>query len=119
MRSQNDRKSSASARCSSQPTDEGDDDLVEVLRGHAAEDHTADRGARTESASEIDVVGLLSLALLVARRRSLEAEVADPVLGARMRAAVEVQPERRDVVAEPVLERADSDPSRVFVSVTE
>ena len=34
------------------PADKLDDDLVQVLRRHSAEDHTADRGARAEGALE-------------------------------------------------------------------
>src|SRR5581483_9847396 len=46
-------------------------------------------------------------AAFVARRRALEADVADPVLRARMRAAVEVQPQLGDLPAEALLEPVD------------
>ena len=45
------------------------------------------------AAAQEDVVGLAALALLVAHGRALEAEVADPVLAAGVRAAVEVEPQ--------------------------
>ena len=66
-----------------------------------------DAAARAEGAAQVDLVRLLSLALLVADGRALEADVADPVLRAGVRAAVEVQPERGDVVAEALLELLD------------
>ena len=64
--------------------------------GHAAEERPADRGVRAEPAAHEDVVRLPPLAGLVAGGRALEAEVADPVLGAGVRAAVEVQPQAGD-----------------------
>ena len=69
-------------------------------------------------AAQEDVVRLTALAVGVARGRPLEAEVADPVLAARVRAAVQVQAELGDLVAEAPLEMLDSAPSRVFVSAT-
>ena len=51
----------------------------------------------------------MALALGVAHRRALEAEIADPVLAAGVGAAVEVQPEPGDVVAEPALQVLDQD----------
>ena len=65
----------------------------------------AARGA--EAAAQEDVVGLPALPLVVAHGRALEAEVADPVLGAGVRAAVEVELQARDVVAEALLEVPD------------
>ena len=62
---------------------------------------------RAERAAQQDVVALVALALGVAHGRALEAEIADPVLAAGVGAAVEVQPELRDLVAEPALEVLD------------
>ena len=77
-------------------------------------------GVAPERAAQVDVVGLVALAALVAHGGALEAEVADPVLGAGVRAAVEVEPQLGDVVAEPRLEPLDRAPrGGVFVSVTE
>ena len=60
-----------------------------------------------EAAAHEDVVRLHALAVGVARRRALEAEVGDPVLRAGVRAAVELQAERADGVAEARLEVLD------------
>ena len=60
-----------------------------------------------EAAAHEDVVGLDALAVGVARRRALEAEIGDPVLRAGVRAAVELQAERADRVAEALLEVLD------------
>src|SRR5262249_23396330 len=78
--------------------------LVQLLRRYAPEDRPGDRRLRSESAAQEHVVGLAPATLLVAYRRALEAEVAGPVLGAGVRAAVEVEPEAGDVIAEPILE---------------
>ncbi len=49
----------------------------------------------------------MALALRIPHGRALEAEIADPVLATGMGAAVEVQAERGDLVAEPSLEMLD------------
>ncbi len=73
-----------------------------------------------EAAADEDVVGLAPHAALVARGRALEAEVADPVLRAGVRAAVEVQPQVGDLRRRSARSRLSiSAPSRVFVSATE
>ena len=77
-------------------------------------------GVGPEPAAHEDVVGLPALPGLVARGRALEADVADPVLGAGVRAAVELQPRARRPSSpkrssRPSIRR----PSRVFVSATE
>src|SRR5205823_9237395 len=87
--------------------DEALDGLVELLREDAAEERAADRGARAEPAPDEDVVSLAPAPLVVAGRRALEAKVGDPVLGARVRAAVEVEPELGDVLAEALLQPLD------------
>ena len=93
---------------------------VELLGRHAPEERAPDRRVRAEAAAHEDVVGLAALALLVARGRALEAEVADPVLRAGVRAAVEVQPQVGDLACRSAPRGARSSrPSRVFVSVTE
>src|SRR5262245_58042306 len=65
----------------------------QVLGRNAPEDRPRDRRLRAEPAAQEDVVGLAPPTLRVARGRPLEAEVADPVLGAGVRAAVEVHAE--------------------------
>ena len=77
-------------------------------------------GLGPEAAAHEDVVGLAPHAALVARGRALEAEVADPVLRAGVRAAVEVQPQRRRSASPKRSSRwSISRPRRVFVSATE
>ena len=88
-------------------SDEAVHELVELPRRHAPEHRARDRRARPEGAAEVDVVRLAALPVLVARGRPLEADVADPVLRARVGASVEVQPQLRDVLAEPVFEPSD------------
>src|SRR5262249_4414521 len=87
--------------------DQSLDGSVDLVRRHAAEERLADLGLGPEAAADEDVVGLTPLAALVAGGRALEAKVADPVLGARMGATVEVEPELGDVVAELRLEVVD------------
>ena len=70
------------------------DGVVELLGRHAAEERPADRGVRAEPAADEDVVRLPLRASSSRAGRALEAEVADPVLRARVRAAVEVQAQR-------------------------
>ena len=88
-------------------TDEPVHQLVELTRRHPPEHRPGDRRARPERAAQVHVVGLAALPRLVAHGRALEPDVPDPVLGARVRAAVEVQPERRNPLAESLLEAAD------------
>ena len=83
------------------------DGVGELLGRHAAEDRPPDGRVRAEAAAQADVVGLASHALLVAHRRALEADVADPVVAAGVRAAVEVQREPGDLVAEAGFELVD------------
>src|SRR5262245_29350759 len=80
---------------------------VELLREDPAEQRPPDRGIATETATDEDVVGLPAAAVLVARRRPLEAEVGDPVLRTRVRAAVEVETEIGDLRSEALLQRLD------------
>ena len=70
--------------------------------GHPPQQRHADRGARALAPAQEEVVGLLFLALhrALAQRRALEADIADPVLGAGVRAAVEVDAEVLDLLAE-------------------
>src|SRR5262249_58902339 len=75
--------------------------------GPPPERRPRDGCAGAESAAQEDVVRLPALAVLVPDGRALEAEVADPVLRAGVRAAVEVEPQARDLVAEPRFERLD------------
>ena len=82
--------------------DQALDGGVELVGRHAPEERPADRGAGAEPAADEDVVRLPAHTALVARGRSLEAEVGDPVLRARVRAAVELEPEVGDVGAEPL-----------------
>src|SRR5581483_12207569 len=77
------------------PADQAAHRLVELLGRNAAEDGPGDRRVGAEPAAQEDVVGLAPPALLVAHGRPLEADVADPVVGARVRAAVQVQPQAR------------------------
>ena len=119
MRSQNAAKVSPSRAAGEPAADEAVDRGVELLGRHAPEERAADRRLGAEPAAQEDVVGLAALPVLVAQRRALEAEVADPVVGAGVRAAVEVEAQPGDVVAEALLQALTSRPSRVFVSVTE
>ena len=64
-----------------------------------------DRGRTIEAAAQIDVVGLPALAVLVAHGRALEADLADPVMRARVRAPVEVHTQPVGVLAEALLEQ--------------
>ena len=96
VRSQNDRNVSPSPRPSTQPPTRPIDGVVELLGRDALEHGPRDRGGPVEAAAQEDVVGLVALAFGVAHRRALEAEVADPVMRARVRAAVEVQPQAVD-----------------------
>ena len=96
-----------SARFVEPAGDQALDRCVELVGRHAPEERLADRGLGPEAAAHEDVVGLPAHAALVARGRALEAEVADPVLGAGVRAAVEVEPQVGDLVAEARLEPVD------------
>ena len=81
---------------------------VELLRGTRRKSGRRDRGVRAERRRarrcRRPAAGRRRV---VAHGRALEAEVADPVLGARVRAAVEVEAEVRDLVAEALLEVLD------------
>src|SRR5712671_6678938 len=59
---------------------------VELRARDAPEQRLADLRIRPEAAAHEDVVGLHALAVRVARRRALKAEVGDPVLRAGVRA---------------------------------
>src|SRR5579884_4262346 len=86
--------------------DEGDHEAVQLLARDAAEQGSRDLRRPVETAAQVDVVGLLPAPLLVAHRRALEADVADPVLRARVRAAVEMQPQPLELPrVEPRLEQ--------------
>ena len=78
-----------------------------VLGRDPAEDRPRDRGVGAEAAAQEQVVGLAAHAFLVAHRRALEAEIADPVVPAGVRAAVEVQLQSGERVAEAGLEVLD------------
>src|SRR6185437_3045632 len=84
--------------------DEALDRVVELLRRDPPEHRPGDPRVRAEPAAQEDVERLAALAGLVAQRGALEAEISDPVLGAGVRAAVQVEPETGDVVAEALLE---------------
>ena len=75
--------------------------------GDAAEDRTSDGRVRAEAAAQQQVVGLAADARLVPHGRALEAEVADPVVAAGVGAAVEVQLQPGEGVAEARLELLD------------
>src|SRR4051794_12925763 len=66
---------------------------VELVGGDAPEQRGADRRLGPEPPAHEDVVGLAPHPALVARGRALEAQVADPMLGAGVGAAVEMEPE--------------------------
>src|SRR5579862_4394837 len=87
--------------------DQAFDRDVEVVGRYPPEERPPDLRRRPERAAHEDVVGLPPRAALVARRRSLEAEVADPVLRTRVRAAVEVQAQVGDLHAEALVEPVD------------
>ena len=95
IRSQNARKSSPARRALSQPPTSPSTASSSSSVGTRRNTGPRDRRVRAEAAAQEDVVGLPPLAALVAHRRALEAEVADPVLGAGVRAAVEVEPQAR------------------------
>ena len=86
-----------------EPVDGG----VELLGRDAAEEWRRDLRLRAEAAAHEDVVGLAALAVVVARRRPLEADVGDPVLRARVRAPVELEAELVRRIAEALLQVLD------------
>src|SRR5579862_2750546 len=85
--------------------DEAHDDRVELVGRHTPEHRPPDRRRPVEAAAHEHVVGLQPLALRIPDGRALEAEVADPVLRARMGAAVEMQPQPVGFPPEPVLDQ--------------
>src|SRR5262249_25823041 len=87
--------------------DESIDCVVELLARDSPEDGSGDGCAWPKPAPQENVVGLTPLALVVAGRGALKSDVADPVLPACVRAAVEVQPQIGDGVAEARLEVLD------------
>ncbi len=91
------------------PADQPCHRVVQLLRGNAPEHRPADRRPGAERAAQQHVVGLPAPALGVAHRRPLEAEVADPVLPARVRAAVQVEAQPGHLVAEAALQSLDQD----------
>src|SRR5262249_17450929 len=84
--------------------DEPLDRRVQLVGRHAAEERPPDLGIRTEAAADEDVVRLSPLAALVASGRALEAEIGNPVLRARVRAAVELQAQIGDLRPEALLQ---------------
>src|SRR3954451_1228549 len=76
--------------------DEGPDSLVELFRRDALEDRECDRRGPVEAAAQEDVVSLVALSFGIANGRALEPEIADPMMGAGVSAAVEVQAEPVD-----------------------
>ena len=98
---------SPSSRCVDPAGDQALDGGVDLVGRHAAEERLADLGLGPEAAAHEDVVRLPPHAALVARRRALEAKVADPVLCARVGTTVEVEPKVGDLVAELRLEVVD------------
>ena len=87
--------------------DEPADDVVEQVGADAPEDRAADAGVAAEATAQVDLVRLVPGAALVANGAALEADVADPVLRAGVRAAVEMELELGDVVPEAALEPLD------------
>src|SRR5581483_9290150 len=87
--------------------DQPDGRVVEPLGRDAPEERPPDRRVRPEAAADEDVVRLPPGAVVVARRRALEAEVADPVLRAGVRAAVQVQTQRRRRLTEALLDHLE------------
>src|SRR3954454_6410802 len=85
--------------------DEADDGVVELLGGHALEHRAADRGRAVEAAAHVHVVRLAPATFFVADGRALEADLADPVMGARVRAAVEVHAQAVGCLPEAVFEQ--------------
>src|SRR5919197_2468211 len=87
------------------PADEPDHGLVELIGRDTAEERLGDRGRSVEAAEQVDVVRLPTPALFVAHGRALKTDVADPMLRARVRAPVEMQPQPFDRRAEARLEQ--------------
>src|SRR5438132_1787220 len=87
--------------------DQALDRVVQLGGRDPPEERPPDRGVGAEAAADEDVVRLPPLAAVVARSRPLEAEVADPVLRAGVRAAVELEPKLRDLRPEALLEHLD------------
>src|SRR5437763_1683390 len=85
------------------------DDDVDLLARYPAQHRPADRRLAPEPAAEEEVVALPPLALgaALAERRPLEADVAGPVVGAGVGAAVEVEPQVRRPLAEGRLQVGD------------
>src|SRR5215218_1526616 len=74
------------------------DDEVDLGARHPLEDRAADGGVRSEAAAQEEVIAMDALAgrSALAQGGALQADVADPVMSAGMRAAVEVEPQPRD-----------------------
>src|SRR5207247_9713080 len=77
--------------------DQALDCRLEPVARDAAKDRPGDRRVRAERAAHEDVVGGQPTPVSVLSSRALEAEVAHPVLGARVRAAVEVEAQDGDL----------------------
>ena len=107
VRSQNARKLSSPLTLPQPPVQEAGDRVGEVLGRDPAEHRPGDRRVGAEAAAQQQVVGLAAHAFLVPHRRALEAEIADPVVRAGVRAAVEVQLQPGERVAEACLEVLD------------
>ena len=75
---------------------------MDGLRGHAPEHGLSDAGLPAQAAAEEQVVSPQPLAALasLAERRGLEPDIADPVMGAGVGAAVQVQPQATRPVSE-------------------
>src|SRR5437764_11239446 len=87
----------------------GGHQALDVLRGplrrHAPQDRPADGRVGAEPAPQVDLVGLqLALRAIAARRRALQADIRDPVVGAGMRAAVDAQLEPLHLPAKALLQ---------------
>ena len=107
VRSQYARKLSPSLRESSQAATRSSHGLVELLGRHAPEDGPSDCRAAGRARRAAGRRRPAGASRPRRGRRPLQAEVADPVLPAGVRAAVEVEPQPGDLVAEPPLEVLD------------
>ena len=120
IRSQNARKSSPGPRAASQPAISRSTVTSSSSVGTRRNTGRAIAACGPEAAAQEDVVGLPPLPVLVAHGRALEAEVADPVMGAGVRAAVEVELQPGDLARRTAPPGGVTSTSiRVFVSVTE
>src|SRR5947208_282192 len=90
-------------------TEQALDDEMDLAARYPLEHRTADGGVPAQAAAQKDVVPLdaLTRRTPLAQGRALEADVADPVVGAGVRAAVQVEPQPGDRLAERRLQMLD------------